>query len=98
ASGQSNMEFQVGSAANAAQAIADASDSTIREFKVPNSWSNAPAEDLAGGAWLPADRAHVGTFSAVAYFFVRHLRPSVAVPIGIVNTTWGGSNIETWIS
>ena len=34
----------------------------------------------------------------MAYFFVRHLRPSVNVPIGIINTTWGGSSIETWIS
>ena len=98
ASGQSNMEFQVKFAANAADAVAMASDSTIREFKIPNSWSNTPEEDLAGGSWLPADRAHVGDFSAVAYFFVRHLRPEVSTPIGIVNATWGGSNIETWIS
>ena len=97
-SGQSNMEFQVANAANAAQAIAEANDSTIRQFKVPNSWSLSPEEDLAGGSWAPGDREHVGTFSAVAYFFVRHLRPSVGVPIGIINSTWGGSNIETWIS
>src|SRR5438067_319328 len=58
----------------------------------------ASQEDCAGGSWVPADREHVGTFSAVAYFFVRHLRPTVGVPIGIINTTWGGSNIETWIS
>ena len=98
ASGQSNMEFEVKSAANAADAIATANDATIREFKIPNSWADTPEQDLAGGSWLPADREHVPDFSAVAYFFVRHLRPSVSVPIGIVNATWGGSNIETWIS
>jgi sialate O-acetylesterase len=98
ASGQSNMEFPVSQAANANEAIAAANDSTIREFKVPNSWANAPERDLAGGAWLPADRQHVGAFSAVAYFYARHLQASVRVPIGIINTTWGGSNIETWIS
>jgi len=98
ASGQSNMEFEVASAANAAEAIAAAHDSSIREFKVPNSWSNEPQEDLAGGSWRPADPDHVGSFSAVAYFFVRHLRPSIGVPIGVINTTWGGSNIETWMS
>ena len=98
ASGQSNMEFEVMFAANASETVASANDSTIREFKVPNSWANTPESDLAGGSWLPADRAHVASFSAVAYFFVRHLRPSVNVPIGIINTTWGGSNIETWIS
>jgi sialate O-acetylesterase len=98
ASGQSNMEFEVRSASNATEAIAAANDSSIREFKIPNSWANAPEADLAGGRWLPADRAHVADFSAVAYFFVRHLRPTVDVPIGIINSTWGGSNIETWIS
>jgi sialate O-acetylesterase len=98
ASGQSNMEFEVKFAANASEAVASANDSTIREFKIPNSWSNTPDSDLAGGSWLPADRAHVGSFSAVAYFFVRHLRPAVNVPVGIVNSTWGGSNIEAWIS
>ena len=98
ASGQSNMEFQVAGAANGAEAIAAANDSSIREFKVPNSWSDAPQEDLAGGSWRLADPDHVGSFSAVAYFFVRHLRPSIGVPIGVINTTWGGSNIETWMS
>lgn len=98
ASGQSNMEFEVMFAANASETVASANDSTIREFKVPNSWANAPESDLAGGSWLPADRTHVGSFSAVAYFFVRHLQPTVTVPVGIINTTWGGSNIETWIS
>ena len=98
ASGQSNMEFRVSQAANAEAAIAAAHDSTIREFKIPNSWSLAPDSDLAGGRWVPADKEHVGAFSAVAYFFATHLRPSVRVPIGIVNATWSGSNIETWIS
>ncbi len=98
ASGQSNMEFPVSQAINANEAIAAANDSTIREFKVPTSWANAPERDLAGGTWLPADPQHVGAFSAVAYFYARHLRPSVRVPIGIINTTWGGSNIQTWIS
>lgn len=98
ASGQSNMEFRVGEGINAAQEIATAHDSLIREFKVPNSWSNAPEDDLAGGSWAPADPQHVGSFSAVAYFFARELRNSERVPIGIVNTTWGGSAIEAWLS
>lgn len=98
ASGQSNMEFRVSEGMNAAAEIAGAHDSLIREFKVPNSWSNAPEADLAGGGWAPADPQHVGSFSAVAYFFARDLRESERVPIGIVNTTWGGSAIEAWLS
>jgi sialate O-acetylesterase len=98
ASGQSNMEFRLSEGMNAAREIANARDSLIREFKVPNSWSADPEDDLAGGAWAPADPQHAGSFSAVAYFFARDLRKSEHVPIGIVNSTWGGSNIETWIS
>jgi sialate O-acetylesterase len=98
ASGQSNMEFQVAHGNNAAQEIASANDSLIRQFKVPNSWANSPEDELAGGSWDPADPQHVGAFSAVGYFFARALRKSVGVPIGLINTTWGGANIETWTS
>lgn len=98
ASGQSNMEFVVSQGNNAAQEIAAANDSLIRQFKVPNSWSNDPEDDLVGGAWMPADRQHVGDFTAVGYFFARELSKTINVPIGLINTTWGGSNIETWMS
>jgi sialate O-acetylesterase len=98
ASGQSNMEFRVDQGANAAREIASAHDSAIRHFKIPISWSERPVDSLAGGAWTPADSQHVGAFSAVAYFFAREVRSSQHVPIGIVNSTWGGSAIETWIS
>ena len=98
ASGQSNMEFRVEQGANAAHEIASANDSSIRHFKIPISWSERPVDSLAGGAWTVADPQHVGAFSAVGYFFARELRVSQRVPIGIVNSTWGGSAIETWIS
>src|SRR4051794_6179993 len=98
ASGQSNMEFRVDQGADAAREIASAHDPAIRHFKIPISWAERPVDSLAGGAWTLADSQHVGAFSAVAYFFARELRQSQKVPIGIVNSTWGGSAIETWIS
>ncbi|HEX8848131.1 MAG TPA: sialate O-acetylesterase [Gemmatimonadaceae bacterium] len=98
ASGQSNMEFSVSVASNAAETIAAAHDSALRELKVPNSWAEHPASDIVAGSWAPADSQHVGAFSAVAYFFARDLRAAEHVPIGIVNVTWGGSAIETWTS
>jgi sialate O-acetylesterase len=98
ASGQSNMEFTLSGATNAAAEIAAAHDSSIREFKVPVGWAEQPAPDVAGGEWRPADPEHVGNFSAVAYVFARELRRAQHVPIGIINTTWGGSAIETWLS
>lgn len=98
ASGQSNMEFPLSLATDAPRVIAAAHDSLIREFKVPASWSEQPSDDLAGGSWAPADPRHVAAFSAVGYFFARELRAAEHVPIGIVNATWGGSAIETWLS
>jgi sialate O-acetylesterase len=98
ASGQSNMELTVSQAMNAAAEIAAAHDPRIRHFKVPNAWSESPRDDVPGGAWAAADPGHVGDFSAVAYYFARELRRSVDVPIGVVDASWSGSNIETWIS
>ncbi len=98
ASGQSNMEFKLSQAANGAETIAAANDRLLRQFKVPTSWSNTPEDDVVGGEWTPADPQHAGDFTAVGYFFARELRNAVGVPIGIINTTWGGSNIETWMS
>jgi len=98
ASGQSNMEWPVELSDDAASEIARARDSSIREFAIPHSYSVTPETDVVGGRWAPADSRHVGKFSGVAYFFARDLRKSVNVPIGIIHTSWGGANIETWMS
>jgi sialate O-acetylesterase len=97
-SGQSNMEWAVAYSMDAAAEIAAAGDPRIRHFKVPRSWASRPEPFLAGGAWEAADAAHVGEFTAVGYFFARELRRAVDVPIGLINTTWGGSRIEPWMS
>lgn len=98
ASGQSNMEFQLAQSRGGPAEIAAAHDTKQREFKIPNSWSTTPEAELAGGSWTNADAQHAGAMSGVAYYFARELRKSTGVPIGIVNSTWGGSNIETWMS
>lgn len=98
ASGQSNMEWPVVSSDAAEEVIASAGDTQIRHFKIPKSWSAKPEHDLVGGNWLPASPQTVGTFSAVGYAFARELRAATGVPIGIIDSTWGGSNIQTWMS
>ncbi|WP_428312884.1 sialate O-acetylesterase [Hydrocarboniphaga sp.] len=99
ASGQSNMEFPVAKAQNARAEIARAGDAGIRHFKVPRSWSDKPEPRLAGGYWRAASPGNAGDFSAVGYFFARELRTRDSrVPIGIVDSTWGGSAIEAWMS
>ena len=98
ASGQSNMEWPVESSNDAAAEIANANDPKIREFAIPHSYSEKPEAEVIGGSWAHADPQHVGHFSGVAYFFARDLRKSIDVPIGIIHTSWGGANIETWMS
>jgi sialate O-acetylesterase len=98
ASGQSNMELLVSNANDAEREIANAHDPQLRMFTVPNSYGDTPAEDVVGGSWASADPQHTGKFTAVGYYFARELRRSVGVPIGIIHTSWGGANIETWMS
>lgn len=98
ASGQSNMELTVAQARDADREIAGAGDQGIRHFKVPKSWSGQPEARLAGGEWQAASPRTVGKFSAAAYYFARELRArNPGVPIGIIDSTWGGSRIEAWI-
>jgi sialate O-acetylesterase len=97
ASGQSNMEWPLSQAKDARQAIASANDPLIRHFKVPKSWSEKPETRLAGGSWKVASPQTAGEFSAVGYHFARELRAKTGVPIGIINSTWGGSRVEAWM-
>jgi sialate O-acetylesterase len=98
ASGQSNMEWTISASGNPDAEIAAADDRLIRHFKVPHIWSTAPVDTVVGGPWTYAVPEQVGSFSAVAYYFARELRKHVDVPIGILNTSWGGSRIEPWMT
>lgn len=97
ASGQSNMEWPLAQTDGADAAIAAANDPLIRHFKIPKSWSGAPQWQLQGGQWVAASPSTVGQFSAAAYYFALQLRKSTGVPVGIIDSTWGGSRIEAWM-
>ncbi|MBB1086974.1 beta galactosidase jelly roll domain-containing protein [Lysobacter sp. SG-8] len=97
ASGQSNMEWPIVRSADARAEIARATDPLIRHFKVPKSWGGAPRWQLAGGTWIASSPGVAGDFSAVAHFFAREMRELAGVPIGIIDSTWGGSRIEAWM-
>lgn len=99
ASGQSNMEFSLSQAENGSTAIASANDQKLRQFKVVKGLANEPSDELPNGsAWTPATSTYAGSFSAVAYFYGRDLRADLDIPIGIINTSYGGSRIETWMT
>jgi sialate O-acetylesterase len=64
---------------------------------VPTTVAEKPADDV-GGSWTACAPESVGNFSAVAYFFARELHQKLGVPIGLVNSAWGGTQIEGWMS
>ncbi|MBX2872363.1 MAG: beta galactosidase jelly roll domain-containing protein [Saprospiraceae bacterium] len=96
-SGQSNMEWTVSNSNEAEIEIGRANDDRIRHFKVPHSWASTPQDTLAGGDWTVVSKETVGNFTAVGYYFARELRKHVDVPIGLINTSWGGSRVEPWM-
>jgi sialate O-acetylesterase len=99
ASGQSNMELTVSQANDAATEIAAANNQMIRQFKVPKTITKEPTNELpAGCAWTPATAANVGNFTAAGYYFAKTLFADINVPIGIINTSYGGARIEAWMS
>ena len=98
-SGQSNMEFTVKSSKNSDAEITAADFPMIRHIKIPNTISDKPLEDLSRNSeWHSASPAHVGGFTGVGYFFARDLYQQLHVPIGLIHTSWGGTDVETWIS
>lgn len=96
-SGQSNMQWTVKQAGKAEEEIAAANHPQIRMFNVERRPSMTPESDCKG-AWKEATSANVGDFSAVGYFFGRHLHQVLKVPVGLINTSWGGTRIEAWTS
>jgi sialate O-acetylesterase len=94
-SGQSNMGLTVQGAADAAKEIAAATHPQIRLFSVPLIPKVQPADDV-DGYWKQCTPESVPSFSAVAYYFGRQLHEQLGVPIGLINTSWGGTRIEPW--
>jgi sialate O-acetylesterase len=97
-SGQSNMEWTVGQSANAKKEIAGANYPFIRHIKIQRSLNALPDEDIKHTDWKVCDNNTVADFTGVGYFFAQHIYEKTKVPIGLINSSWGGTNIETWIS
>ncbi|WP_281299146.1 sialate O-acetylesterase [Flavobacterium limnophilum] len=97
-SGQSNMEFQMYKLPDFETQKEQANNPMIRHFGVAQDLSGSPKEDLKAGKWVVSNKENVGDFTAVGYFFAKKIYAELKIPIGIINTSWGGTCVETWTS
>lgn len=98
-SGQSNMELPVLRADNNQGEIASSANNTIRMLTVEQLASPTPQALFPRPVtWQIASAETVPKWSAVCFFFARELQRTVHVPIGLVHSSWGGSNIRPWMS
>jgi sialate O-acetylesterase len=98
ASGQSNMEFPMTELVNAQAEIAAAQYPKIRLFVVKHRPADYPREDVESKGWSACTPETVADSSAVAYFFARNVEQKLGVPIGLIETSWGGTPAESWTS
>jgi sialate O-acetylesterase len=96
-SGQSNMAMTVNRAGDFQAEQAGATYPLIRHFK-EESASAATAQTQGKGRWVVCAPETVGGFSAALYFFGREIHRALAVPVGLVNSSVGGTPIEAWIA
>ncbi|MEO1524423.1 MAG: sialate O-acetylesterase [Planctomycetota bacterium] len=94
-SGQSNMEWSVRASRNAAEEIAAADHPLIRHIKVARRPSTEPLDDITS-EWQVCSPETAGAFTACGYFMARELQQQLDVPIGLVNSSWGGTRVEPW--
>lgn len=108
--GQSNMEMPIkgfGSiekgnfqpVANAEEELKDADYPNLRYFKVAlNVSADKPEFNTKGGKWIASDANSAKSFSAISFMFGRELTRTHSVPVGIINCSYGGTRIESWLS
>lgn len=96
-SGQSNMEWPLNATNNAAAEKAAANFPNIRLLTVPKAVRSVPIDNFEAD-WKVCGPETVGDFSAVGYFFGRKLNQDLKVPIGLIDSSWGGTPAQTWVS
>lgn len=102
-SGQSNMEMPMKGYPNqpisqSDQFIKDALPTNgVRMVKIKRNTADTPIESVSG-KWQVSNPENVKWFSATAYYFALELTKQLQVPIGIINCSWGGTPIESWLN
>ncbi|WP_435414338.1 sialate O-acetylesterase [Polaribacter aestuariivivens] len=100
-SGQSNMDMPLkglgkSKVLNAEEYLEKAENKYIRLFNNPRAASTKPSFKT-GGKWVNSSRTSANKFSAIGFIFALELYEKLKVPIGIIETSWGGTRIESWI-
>ncbi len=98
AGGQSNMEFEMRKASTAAADLPTATNPRIRLMIVDKAFSDYPRTDLTGTSWTASTPESAKEFSAVAWYFAREIEQREHVPVGVIDSTWGGTIAEAWTS
>jgi sialate O-acetylesterase len=98
-SGQSNMEWTVGGCDKADKDYATSAphNKNLRIFQVAKTPMARPKPQTTG-KWVEADPKNVAGWTAVGYFFGRDLNEKLQVPVGLIQTAWGGTRAEAWTS
>lgn len=95
-SGQSNMQWSIAASRDEDQAAATEKELPgVRLFQVPLKLAYTPESDVEA-RWTACTPETVRGFTAVGYFFGRQLHEKLDIPIGIIQSAWGGSKIEPW--
>jgi sialate O-acetylesterase len=94
-SGQSNMEWPLSSSFEPEKHVAGATNPQLRLFIVPHVWANVSQHDIAA-TWQECVPETARSFSAVGYFFGRDLQKALGVPVGLIDSSWGGTPAEAW--
>jgi sialate O-acetylesterase len=97
-SGQSNMEWTVKHAKDFEKEKEDADYPNIRHFYVEHKVTIDPQNKLENGDWKISSKETVGDFTAIGFFFARKIYKELGIPVGLIHSSWGGSQIEGWIS
>jgi sialate O-acetylesterase len=91
------MERRVDQSASADQTIAEAKQPLIRLFVAQHNFTDDPQDDVKEGEWMVCSPETIPHFSAVAYFFGLQLHQKLNVPIGLIESNWGGTRAEAWL-
>lgn len=97
ASGQSNMEWRMRQIGVSPADLPNPVDPLLRTIKLDRAVSEVPTKDFVG-TWESANSETLPEFSAVAYYFGSMLRKELDVPVGLINSSWGGTQIESWMT